>query len=558
MDGVIGVGFNGFIFKHGLELQPGLVGVGGEVVADQRGKCGVGELAGIDLLKANELLPAHKGLALGYGVGYLHAYVGHSGNNIAAAISFAVRAYKADVDGVNDLLALDAEAPAGVAGAPGTGSEVIGQGDGVELAYGGGQRVGAGLQLPVLVVRSGISAAVSEGHRGDEGVVLRGGPGDAVSVFKDAGHELAVIGHAHGELLGAGIILNPDLEQFSELISGGHSNAALYADGDAVFTGEYPLAVGPGEDEAVHLRLRGGGGVGTLNEVFGAVIQLDVLGHSRGYSVGINTFSLGNSTRGIAVVDKAESFIAVVDGPTIVLYEYFQLGKVVLIRTFFRREGHELTVQLVLLEREGKALLLALVADVLSLLVPAVESVTGIDGRPPEIIVEVADSPVFAVGINLFAGLIEHMIVDRELVPDHGYDVRPAVDVDFIEASGVLGAVGIFIIVPGSVVEPAFIIKAGGKLVGDVILADVQLGGVQRLSLAERINRDVNNWFARVAVLVDNYMYGLPVRSVRDIDVCPAVDRAVIGKLVAVPVPVVPLVADVAGTVKIHAGLVLV
>ena len=107
MDGVIGVGFNGFIFKHGLELQPCLVGVGGEVVADQRGKCGVGELAGVDLLKANELLPAHKGLALGYGVGYLHAYIGHSGNNVATAVGFAVRANEADVDGVNDGLALD-------------------------------------------------------------------------------------------------------------------------------------------------------------------------------------------------------------------------------------------------------------------------------------------------------------------------------------------------------------------------------------------------------------------------------------------------------------------
>ena len=86
--------------EHGFELKPGFVGVGCEVVAHELGESGVGEVAVVDFLKPDELLPADEFHALSHRVGYLDSAVKHRGDNVAAAVGFAVRANEADVDGV--------------------------------------------------------------------------------------------------------------------------------------------------------------------------------------------------------------------------------------------------------------------------------------------------------------------------------------------------------------------------------------------------------------------------------------------------------------------------
>ena len=83
--------------------------VGREAVAYEFGESGVGEVAFVDFLKADKLLPADEFHTLSYRVGYCNAVIGRGGNNVAAAVGFAVRANEADVDGVNDGLALSGE-----------------------------------------------------------------------------------------------------------------------------------------------------------------------------------------------------------------------------------------------------------------------------------------------------------------------------------------------------------------------------------------------------------------------------------------------------------------
>ena len=322
--------------EHGLKRKPGFVSVGREFVAYELGESGVGEVAGVDFLKADELLPAYELHVLSYRVGYCNAVIGRGGNNVAAAVGFAVRANEGHVYGVDDGLALDAEGPAGVGSLPGAGGEVIGQSNGSELAYGGGQRMGAGLELLAFVVRGGVGTAVSEGNRGDKGIVL-GGELGAVSVFNDAGYELAVIGHSRGEilLLNTGIVLNLDLEQLSELFGGGNFNAALDADGNAVLI-DNPLAVSPGKDE-LHLALRSGGSMGAFNEAIGNVILLGILGHYRGYGDGIDAVILGDFARGIAASYEVEVYPAVVYSRfLVVVHANRQRGEGVLIGALSR------------------------------------------------------------------------------------------------------------------------------------------------------------------------------------------------------------------------------
>ena len=95
--------------EHGFKLKPGFVSVGREAVAYEFGESGVGEVAFVDFLKADKLLPADEFHTLSYRVGYCNAVIGRGGNNVAAAVGFAVRANEADVDGVNDGLALSGE-----------------------------------------------------------------------------------------------------------------------------------------------------------------------------------------------------------------------------------------------------------------------------------------------------------------------------------------------------------------------------------------------------------------------------------------------------------------
>ena len=93
--------------EHGFKLKPGFVSVGREAVAYEFGESGVGEVAFVDFLKTNELLPADEFHTLSHRVGYCNAVIGRGGNNVAAAVGFAVRANEADVDGVDNGLALD-------------------------------------------------------------------------------------------------------------------------------------------------------------------------------------------------------------------------------------------------------------------------------------------------------------------------------------------------------------------------------------------------------------------------------------------------------------------
>ena len=95
--------------EHGFKLKPGFVSIRREAVAYEFGESGVGEVAFVDFLKADKLLPADEFHTLSYRVGYCNAVIGRGGNNVAAAVGFAVRANEADVDGVNDGLALSGE-----------------------------------------------------------------------------------------------------------------------------------------------------------------------------------------------------------------------------------------------------------------------------------------------------------------------------------------------------------------------------------------------------------------------------------------------------------------
>ena len=69
------------------------------------------------------------------------------------------------------------------------------------------------------------------------------------------------------------------------------------------------------------------------------VLLLGVLGHARGHSNGIDAVLLDYLPDIIAALYEAKVYAAVVYRRIFfVVYAYFQLGKVFLIRAFFRRE----------------------------------------------------------------------------------------------------------------------------------------------------------------------------------------------------------------------------
>ena len=171
-------------------------------------------------------------------------------------------------------------------------------------------------------------------------------------------------------------------------------------------------------------------------------------------------------------------------------------------------------VELVLLEGiEGDRLLLVAVADVLIILIPAVERMASLAVVPELVIREIALGDVIGLAGNLFASLIEDMVVHRVYIPHHGDDVFPAVYVDFFDARITLGATFSYVIVPGSVVEPAFILKTCGEIGLLVIVIDVEVCGLYRLAVLILVSYQISGIGCRsIAVAVDLDLYGLILR----------------------------------------------
>ena len=220
--------------------------------------------------------------------------------------------------------------------------------------------------------------------------------------------------------------------------------------------------------------------------------------------VGIH-LDVGNSqlSSGGAVQDPADMFIALIAdnggrsdhgvhvGPSIgERLEIILVGAVIIAGvdlegddrgTLRRLIFGKLSIQLVLLERQGQQFLLAAVTDVRSLLIPTIEGVAILNGGLIEVVVRhCLTADVLADSVGLFVVAVQNMVVHRVLIPHHADDVGPAVDGDLSQALHVLA---VLVLVPGAVVEPAFEDNAAGKLGRGIVVADVQVGQVQNLAL---------------------------------------------------------------------------
>ena len=137
----------------------------------------------------------------------------------------------------------------------------------------------------------------------------------------------------------------------------------------------------------------------------------------------------------------------------------------------------KLSIQLVLLERQGRQFLLAAVTDVRSLLIPTIEGVAILNGGLIEVVVRhCLTADVVGMAAHLFAVVAEDVIVHRVLIPHHADDVGPAVDGDAV-AQPMVGVADL-VLVPAAVVVPALKVVANGKLVGDVVIRNIQLSQI--------------------------------------------------------------------------------
>ena len=158
--------------------------------------------------------------------------------------------------------------------------------------------------------------------------------------------------------------------------------------------------------------------------------------------------------------------------------------------------SHILAVELVLLQGLEAVQLLGQVADIGLLLVPAVEVIAVLLLGLPELIPHILGGEIFG------GGLITNMIVHGILVPHHADDVGPAVDGDAV--AQLMVGVAFLVLVPAAVVVPALILVADGKLVGGVVIRNIQLGQGIAGPGAGVTQRDALIRFLGVAVAVDD------------------------------------------------------
>ena len=137
-----------------------------------------------------------------------------------------------------------------------------------------------------------------------------------------------------------------------------------------------------------------------------------------------------------------------------------------------------LPIQLILLQGQGPVCLLAGIADVLGLLIPAVEGIAlGDRGIIEAVGLQILSVDVIRVAVvcDLVAVGVQDVVVHRVLVPDHSDNIGPAVDGDLSQALHVLAFLVLF---PGAVVEPAVKQETLRKLIRFVVVVDAERGQV--------------------------------------------------------------------------------
>ena len=94
------------------------------------------------------------------------------------------------------------------------------------------------------------------------------------------------------------------------------------------------------------------------------------------------------------------------------------------------------------------------------------------------------------------------MIVHGILVPHHADDVGPAVDGDAVDQ--LKAGIAVLVLVPAAVVVPALKVVANGKLVGGVVIRNIQLSQIVVGPGTGVAQRNTLIGFLSVAVAVDD------------------------------------------------------
>ena len=252
-------------------------------------------------------------------------------------------------------------------------------------------------------------------------------------------------------------------------------------------------------------------GVGALGEVGQHRINGNVIDRHRGLSsaaqhpadllVALVTHHLGRVDHGVHVF-PGPGLLLTAGGihPVVVAGVHDEVDDDLLLS---HRSVH-LPIQLILLQGQGQLFFLAFIANVGSLLIPAVEGIAlGDRGSIESVGLQILSADVIRVAVvcDLVAVGVQDVVVHRVLVPDHGDDVGPAIDGDLSQALDVLISL---VLVPGAVVEPAVEQEAVGKLVCSVVVVDAQVIQVQNLALLHGVKRDRLEGGLCVAVAVDD------------------------------------------------------